>query len=65
MPLSPTRHLAENKENGKDLCDTVNLAACRDEGAAEDCDSGSVFRIAADKIAQQHRTADQTAKYAA
>jgi hypothetical protein len=62
MPLSPTRHLVKNKENGKDLCDKLGLAACRGKRSAEHSDPGSIFRFAAGKIALQHGKSGSTAK---
>jgi hypothetical protein len=63
--FSPIRHLAKSKEDGKDLCDKVNPAACRDVRSAEDSEPGGIFRVAANKFALQHTKADSTAKYVA
>jgi hypothetical protein len=62
MTLSPTRHLAKNKENGKDLCDKAELAACRGKRSAERSDPGSIFRIAAGMIALRHAKSGSTVK---
>jgi hypothetical protein len=64
MTLSPTRHLAKNKENGKDLCDKADLAVCRGKPPAEHSDPGSVFRVAAGRVALQHAKSGSAAKSA-
>jgi hypothetical protein len=58
-------HLAKTKENGKDLCDIINPAACRDVRSGGDSEPDSNFRVAANNFALQHMKADSTAKYAA